>query len=585
MRRDQLYINAGDSLFDNDCFKAILGIDVEYQRSFKDCRLTRGLFGKGALSFSGSQATTRAAGDLIAENFGLSDVLPTTALSFCPRVSGWIVDFRAHFALDNWWEGMYFTVSAPFEHAEWELNPGCSCNNSCNNGCSTGCSTGCGNSCGNSCNNSCNSCCTTATVGDLTATAFKCGYMTTATDCSTNGVGANRTKTNLPATSFNAALGGDYLFGDMQTAWQFGRFKFCKQTKNAVAAVDMLLGWNFKRCQDHHVGVYIRAVAPTGNNPNPRNVFSPVVGYGKHWELGLGVTSHWKMWSCDEDQDLTAWFDGNFTHLFKNCQTRSFDFQGKGCLSRYMLLKTFNQDNVYQGLINGINFATRNADVSIAIKGEAMVEFVYRNGGLRLGLGADLWGMTKEKICIKSGAACSTLDADLKYGFKGCEGVSARQYTSVNGLTTGVLTEVTPRTLNSTSSNATITTCGNVDNGVAAVTPDPATNPSLALDYRSATPSVGTTTFAGVYDGGYVGAYRGALNSNPPINNLSIYDLSASSAANPAEVSGSIFGTASYAWTDCDWSPVLGGGLSGEFSGRNGTLNQWGIWLNGSVTF
>jgi hypothetical protein len=293
------------------------------------------------------------------------------------------------------------------------------------------------------------------------------------------------------------------------------------------------------------------------------------------------------MWNCDEDQDLVAYFDGNFTHLFKNCQTRSFDFQGKGCLSRYMLLKSFN-GNTYvsdgTGLINGINFATRNADVSVAIKGEAMLEFVYRNGGFRFGVGGDVWGMTKEKICIKSGAACSTLNTALNYGFKGCEGVSARQFNVVGGV---VFSEATAGVLNSTASAATITSCSNrtVDNAVPLVSPtNTAGTPGLALDYSSATPALGSAANA-VWTGSAYGAnYVGALTSTPPVF-VSVCDLDATSAANPSQVSGSVFGTASYAWVDCDWTPVLGLGASGEFSGRNGTLNQWGIWVNGSVTF
>jgi len=578
MRRDQLYINAGDSLYDNDCFKAILGLDFEYMRSFKSKKLARGLFGSNALVFSGSSATVRQAGTLIADNFGLSEFLPATALYFSPRVSNFIVDFRAHFALDNWVEGLYFTVNAPFAHAEWQLNPSATCgsscgdcNNSCFDNCNVGCSTGC--------NGSLSSCCVTPT-GVLNGTPFLCGYMATATPCTT---------AILPATSFQQALSGDYLFGDMQTPWQFGRFTFCKQSKNAVAGVDMLLGYNAWRCEDHHVGVYLRAVAPTGNKPNPRNVFSPVVGYGKHWELGAGMTAHWKMWNCDADQDLVAYADFNITHLFSNCQTRSFDFQGKGCLSRYMLLKSFNAAGNYvtgTGLINGINFATRNAQVSIAVKGEAMLELVYRHGGFRFGLGGDVWGMSHEKVCIRPGAACSTLDTTLNYGIKGCEGVAARSFNIVSvGGTATIFTEATPVALNSTASAATITSCSNrvVDNGVFLAASNTA-GTTVALDYTSATPVLGVTTAAAVFDGGFVAPYVGALTSTPPVY-VTVDDLDPKSAANPGEVSGSVFGTASYAWTDCDWTPVLGLGASGEFSGHNGTLNQWGIWVNGSVTF
>jgi len=69
--------------------------------------------------------------------------------------------------------------------------------------------------------------------------------------------------------------------------------------------------------------------------------FEPIVGQGKHWELGGGLDARWVWWrSCDEDKDFTVYLDANVAHLFKARQCRTFDLCNKP-LSRYMLAMKF----------------------------------------------------------------------------------------------------------------------------------------------------------------------------------------------------------------------------------------------------
>ena len=327
----------------------IVEIGFEYQRSFSGKKIAESLFGSNSLHFQGS-AITGAARDpnaLIADNFGLSQ-LCDTSISFKPRIQNYNLNFHGRLGLDNWVEGLYGEVYFAFTHQNRSLGlsnavtntlTGCNTSFSCNTVCSTGCSTNscdttnsCApstNSCApsvNSCttgiagcnasiNNNCSSTCFTSSLSGACTTPFPAGYM---------GAGVVPTVSTL-----QQALTGQTVFGDMKTPWAFGQFPFCSQTKNAVAGVALVAGWNFWQSDCGHLGAFFQYVAPTGNKPDPRVIFSAVVGNGKHHELGGGISAHYDLWNNDCDQSLTAYLDGYVVSMLKNCQLRSFDFAGK----------------------------------------------------------------------------------------------------------------------------------------------------------------------------------------------------------------------------------------------------------------
>ena len=210
----------------------------------------------------------------------------------------------------------------------------------------------------------------------------------------------------FPASGIVQALSGDFTFGDMTTPWKFGRFVFGQQTLNALAGLDIILGYHFWKSDCGHFDAFFQYVAPTGNRPNARFVFSPIAGNGHHHEFGAGIDAHWQL----RKTDCSSWnlyINGDITTLLPDCQVRSFDFKAKGCLSRYMLLKelspiaptvtpfsatsanpTINYNSIildypatfaYTGnTINAINFATRFAKVKIDLKADASLRLVYQ---------------------------------------------------------------------------------------------------------------------------------------------------------------------------------------------------------------
>ena len=69
----------------------------------------------------------------------------------------------------------------------------------------------------------------------------------------------------------------------------------------------------------------------------------PIVGNGKHWELGGQVTAHHIWWrSEDENKSFGVYLEANVTHLFGAQQTRCFDLCSAGSSSRYMLAQKLN---------------------------------------------------------------------------------------------------------------------------------------------------------------------------------------------------------------------------------------------------
>lgn len=546
----------------------------------------------------------------MADNFGLAQNTNAT-LSLSPRIQRNILDFQFRFNLDNWVSGLYAQFNFPVEFAKWQLQCGCG---------------------------SSSDCCSTSTGTTLGGTkAFNPGYMNHA---SASGI-LNAAVT--PATTVEQALSGDFTFGDMTTAWAYGRWNFtdCPCSYNKLAAVDMILGYNFWQCEDYHVGLYFRAVAPTGTQLDccwAQNFFGPISGNGQHWEVGGGLDAHWKVWNCDDESNVTFYLTGDVTTLLNKCQVRSFDFAGKGCLSRYLLLKefalsgstyTYNND-----LINAINWTTRGANVKVSVKGQAMLKLVYSYCDWLFGIGYEIYGRQAETVCINDNSFCDDTMSNRYFGIKGCTPVAAQGYsTALSGSTsteqiglngTNTITAANKAvtypagsfssTLNATQSNATINGCGTVDSAVnlytAATSSATAGNGFIYLDTRLVTVgtsgaltingtaiAVGTTTSVaglpraqesatGTVAITTAGVTTG-LTSAPTILSNDVSVLDATSGAACRQLSNKVFGDIHYTWVDCDWKPFLGLGAEGEFASSSNvcTLNQWGVYARLGVSF
>lgn len=508
-----------------------------YTRTFRPENISRNLFGTNHLNFSGSNIEDRTRCQIIGDYVGLSPEFQGTLLA-SPTIENFIFENQFYLRLDRPCLN-YIQIILPIVHTRWNLNL-CQIDNCCPE-----------------------------------RPEFAAGYMA---------------PNVVPATcNIKQALSGNFLFGDMKTPWEFGRFNNGTLSQTGVAELIINLGTNFWQTYLSHLGVFARLSAPTGNRLNSHNVFQPVVGNGGFFEAGGGIDGHLVLWSYGPDQSLTGYITGYATHLFKIRQKRSFDFCENGPLSRYLLLKEFNNNdgvlNYSGNLINAINFNTRMANVDVSVKGEAVASLSYASRCFCFDIGYNFFGKTRENIEIIN----NECDLDRRFfGIKGTADSYAIEHSISSSLPATISPTGTVIPLNTTQCNATECHSGTNNNA----TTFRSQNSTIALASRSR----------------QLGAFEGcdiiiAQQSTEPVL-INACNLNPRSAEVPAEASHKLFWNAYYFFdqsTSCKpakctqresrfaSSKYIGFGAEFEVNAidfrQPPTPNMWGIWLKGGFVF
>lgn len=619
------FILAGEPPYEpyKECFSGYAFVGYHYDRSMNGCRNTiaKCLFGNDSVQFIGSDvidttATSTCATILLADYVGLgvdTDVTWTP----CPRIQSHNVDFAFRLNFDEWAQGLWLDIRMPLQIARWQLdlNSSATATDNCDS-----CSDTCSNDCGSSCGDSCNDCCG-GISGDYGTAPFNPGYMDYITTVSPHTAGAGA-PTIPVASSIAQAMSGTFAFGDM-TGFSYSQWTLnnCNWT-HKLADMSFNLGYDFVACDDYHAAAYIRFVAPTGTKINEcyaQSFFSPIIGNGHHFELGAGFRSHMVLWNCNDNNQLTAKFEGYITHLFNGkCQVRTFDFAGRGCLSRYMLLKQFTATTASPGyeydgiLISGVDYTTRTVSVDIAAKGEAVLKFEWSWCNWVFGLGAEVWGRTAETICdtsVSDPLEGSKFNPAARYGFKGGTPVWGEGFRTQGG----IIDQAVPQDgrnysgIVSTASDATASTLGSVDSARALIN----TNTSGAywpdtrkINLASSTQLIpGTTTVtsiggvstavdvsaqsASVANPTAIATVTGASPVTLPASDVGTSMLDIESGISPRQFTGKVFGDISYRWANCEWQPTLSLFGMGEFAPSRFAcaLSQWSVGARVGISF
>lgn len=407
----------------------------EYQRSFDGAKLARGIFGSDILYFAGSQVPTPGSTALLADNFGLAPNF-TGALMISPVIQ----DINLHF---DWFvqtkRGFYLQLDMNFTHESRNLHAQYICNSIVSS-----------------------------------TMLFPAGYMS-----------ATQVQ---PLTDLKQALSLTEPFGNKQNSTTYGRFNFCNMTKNGLAGLSLDVGYDALRCPTYILGGFFRVVAPTGTAVDPQYVFEPIIGNGKGWELGMGISGRWHLWDKDAHQQLTAMLDGYITTVLPHQSLRTFDLRagntllnftcsqscspcapapvqvdftylqscvsrnnssaqgpyvssGMGCnydnahnvFTRYLLLKEYTFANgaytYANNLITAADFTTRNVRVYVPAKGDATLRVVYTNRGFDAAVGYNIFGMMRERISkVSEPNVCLFTNPASFYAVKGCQGVAYNSY-------------------------------------------------------------------------------------------------------------------------------------------------------------
>jgi hypothetical protein len=477
----------GINRYPQDDYYASMNITFEYTRTFRDKRLAECLFGNDltcqnrlcagcgvcedgpGINITGSDVTDRGPNDWLADYFGLPRDFESTVF-FNPSISNYILDFSFYAGLDAWIDGLYFRIHGPFVHTKWNLNA-------------------------------------EESIATNGSTGYFTGYFSSSavpiTNLNSNFLAYANGCTPLINNDFSGQPSDIPLY---PITWQ----PLCCSkisngcdalSRNGFAELRMVLGYNFLNDADeqYHAGLGVYIAAPTGTSVGDqdcggkgRYLFEPIVGNGKHWELGAQVTAHHIWWNNQDDtKSLGVYLEANATHLFNARQTRCFDLYSAGSNSRYMLAEYLAGGirNTYEGGIEGMaiippiitptqdplglifgneyapvaNLTQRSVKSSIAVQGDIAISLAYQSGNFQWDVGYNFWGRTCENICIDE---CCPMQVG-NWALKGDQRVYG--FSDAGPSATAVRVPVT-------DSQATINQGSNMANGVDYLGDNP-TNP------------------------------------------------------------------------------------------------------------
>jgi len=536
--------NANESLFIarphcDPLHYLVSGIEgiYEYQQSFRTLDIAAALFNTDTVSFSGNQVEEGLNTDLIADQFGLSPLYQGT-FSPTPQITNHNLHLQGIWCSSCHLPGLFVRGTMTVSHQTRRLI----------------------------------SSSTPDSTDDIViGSPFPPGYM-------------GSTTTNA-AASLQQALSGTFLFGDMQTPWSADRIDICTLSTTQLAGATFDLGYTTEHTDTQGYSAFIRyrpAVGTeiNGSQAHASELFFPIVGAGHHQEIGAGGSLRGILWCDGTGRSVAVIAEGYATHLLNNCQKRTFDLTGRGCLSRYMLLKEIDTTtSSYTGnLIPAVNWTTRTVQISVAATGEVAAQIVFTGHHSTIIIGYELFGREEEKLCLLDRTTTSN---GRGYGIKGCTGTDGFTYLydpQTNTIEQPIAPCIMP--LNTTSTHSTITTCSTADVHGGDSTQQANT---VAIAWNNPFDGNGDPANA-VVSGTLLDDLVIATTSTPP-QLLTIADIDQCSGTAPKQISHKGVIAFNYRWDKDPATPYLGIGIEAEGSGEAYTIKQWGLWLRAGGTF
>jgi hypothetical protein len=555
-----------------------LAVTPLYNRSIMENRIADCLFGNdllsdtfSAINVTGSAVANRdATKDWLADYFGL----PTdyhSMIRFLPVVANFLTDFYLYAGLNHLRKGLYVTIHAPLVRTSWNLDyfeaiakegvhnypPGYVC-------------------------------------PDFTIINAELG---------TQDVGVPRTDLLASTKSFfsfcqSPKLCDSVIFQPLRQARFAPHSCAGNKHRTGLADIHMVIGYNFVLTDCSHLGIGLRAVAPTGNLPRGIYTFEPMVGNGGHWQLGAQFWGHYMVWrSENHKRSVTFTFLMNITHMFNAEQTRVFDLCGKPN-SRYMLAErldtpvnnlraTVDADDTnpanflvpnaqFAGTLAPVaNLTTRKVKVNAAVNLDVVTMVTYAKRNLTFDLGYNLWSRSCERI---TKLPCPTPLTTQQWALKG----TAHTYGFTFASGVPPVPDNTAVALSATQSNATIHAGAALDN-----------NHFAAAIFTTGTTIVNdNTTFAPT-------AEQAHTSLQPVIISEDQLDIR---HAQTRGLANKLFFNVSYSWLQYpneSYVPFFGGGCELVYGNKNVpqrdtmtnfgcmrcALSQWGVWVRGGFLY
>jgi len=344
--KDRQLVGTARYVHDDDemPLKFCLTATLEYARSFKSGQILDALFGPDispaidatpttcdgrcgrTIQIQGSQlGANRTPQAWLADYFYLPRDFDAT-VAFNPRITNIIADFDLYVHLNPCMKGWYARLYVPMVHAQWDLNM---CESVSKNIDESG-----------------------DEVGN-----YPKGYFATC------NIPKNKLVQTFTAYAAGAVPADDYQVGQeiipLQTPPDYedpdhhitfqplsaARMSPFVCRKSGFADIRWEWGWNILTCNDHHFGLNIQGAVPSGKRPNPVVLFDPIIGNGRHWELGSGLTAHYVLWKNEEEScHLAGHLDVNLTYILPAREMRTFDLRNKPN-SAYMLAACYRAND------------------------------------------------------------------------------------------------------------------------------------------------------------------------------------------------------------------------------------------------
>lgn len=320
---------------------------------------------------------------------------------------------------------------------------------------------------------------------------------------------------------------GDLKYGKMCNGWL---------NKTGVSQIETRLGHNVLS-GSCNVGSYVGLTIPTGNKPNPEYLFSPVTGNNKHWGFLLGAYGSAELLHDDSDRVVSAVFTSVTRFLVPNTQRRSFDLRGKPW-SRYVQVWKGNDGIVptayasYMDLSAPlINYSTLCVRVHPHYSYDFNFGLNYATNHFRGEVGYNLYARRAEDISfiqpIQSGLGIAAVKKYLDL------------YPSATLYSNSLATVASP------VFKLEATDCAGRCDEVVNVT---------------------------------------APNSEPAYLPITLDDLDRVSAAAPATVSQTLYGSLGFVWDDRKHPLFINFGGSYEFTSDNSTISRWLGWVKFGIS-
>ncbi|MCX5925561.1 MAG: hypothetical protein NT124_04695 [Candidatus Dependentiae bacterium] len=341
------------------------------------------------------------------------------------------------------------------------------------------------------------------------------------------GDGVNKAANNVVVANMKEAFN--------QEDWHFGRIPSgcnSSQSKTGLADMELKIGMEWADREPCHIESYMGLMVPTGNRPNARYLFEPVIGHGKHVGFMTGSAFGARIWHNEaENRVLRAEYAMHSNYFFKARQVRSFDLQHKP-FSRYMpvyankqeaeqaaALEATNPEHAKNSSTPGINVFTQQVDVTPGFQYNITSAIVFTcNKGFQAEGGYNFFAHRSE--CVQ--LACPWVPGPALKHFAG------------KGLTNPVR---------------------NISGILLIEDQENTFEAEHALDQ---------------YEN----------------NQIQEEDLDLASASNPCVLSHTFFGSIGYRWDDRDYPLMTHLGGSYEFSNaNNASIERWTLWAKCGVSF